>query len=47
MLNSSASKAPITAVSTVRLTISVRRPRVAAQTNGKNPRGGCGGGPAG
>ncbi|MNR02806.1 hypothetical protein D3C85_1186730 [compost metagenome] len=47
MENSSASKAPMQAVSVVIARISGRVPAVAAQMNGKKPCGGCAGGVSG
>ncbi|MOA52290.1 hypothetical protein D3C78_1755670 [compost metagenome] len=47
MENSSASKAPMQAVSVVIARISGRVPAVAAQMKGKKPCGGCAGGVSG
>src|SRR5574343_883607 len=45
MENSKASNTPMVAVSSVIATIKPRTPALAAHKNGKNPAGGCGGGP--
>jgi len=47
MLNSSASKAPITAVAAVIVVMKPRMPRVQAHMNAKNPRGIWAGGSSG